>query len=219
MSTKVWVGFYSGPPACWWVQCPISMKNQIFPSLAARSMQDLALEDDITRPDFELGRRDFDLSKELTRLSLLGIAGYGFLIKEVALKGDVALPFLGAMVSAKWITATGVISLGVAAASSLYLAQAATHCLDMQVEICRLLQRRSNDGWTPEERLQNDRDLEAQRFEQRRLIRTKRRLLRIAVLTLVVGSLMVAGDFTWMLCHVAKSPNLSSSTPGTQQER
>lgn len=168
----------------------------ISPTLAAKSVKDLALDDDITRPDFELGQRDFDLSKELTRLSLLGIAGYGFLIKEIGLKGD---PFLKAMISAEWLMVLGLLSLGVATASSLFLSRAATHCLDLQVVICRLLQRRSNDGWTKEEEIQNEKDLEESRSEQKKLISHKRRWMELAVAALVVGGLSVAGDFIWIL--------------------
>ncbi|MEG9434911.1 hypothetical protein JAO29_01805 [Edaphobacter sp. HDX4] len=176
------------------------MKNDPLHKLPARSMQDLALQDDVTRPDFELGQHDLELSKELTRLSFLGIAGYGFLIKEVVLRGDVELR---ALVSTKWFTVPGVILLGIAAGSSLWHAQTATHCLDLQVEICRLLQRKTNDGWEPEERSQNDEDLGTRRNEQSKVIKKKRLLLGIAVWALILGGLIVAADFGWIL--LAKS--------------
>jgi hypothetical protein len=173
--------------------------------LPARSMDDLSLPDDVTRPDFTLSEHYQGLSKELSRLALLGIAGYGFLIKEVAFKGGVALPFLHGMVTHFVLMLTGLLALGVSAAASLRTAQVSTNCIRLQIDILRYVKRRTNPGWTDDERLENDRHLEKLRKSQQQIIASGRRYLKIAVTALIVGMAMTVLSFGLVLAGSAAS--------------
>src|ERR1700693_1348845 len=55
-----------------------------FPPLPTRSVKDFQIPDNAIHPDAELAKRTDDCAMELVRLSLLGIAGYGFLLREMA---------------------------------------------------------------------------------------------------------------------------------------
>jgi len=50
---------------------------------AARSLKDLELKEDLWKPDFDIISRYQHFETEIIRLSLLGVAGYGFLISQV----------------------------------------------------------------------------------------------------------------------------------------
>lgn len=57
-----------------------------FPSRPARSLDDVIIPDDAIKPDNELGRRSDEAAMDLAKWALLGIAGYGFLLKEIAIQ-------------------------------------------------------------------------------------------------------------------------------------
>jgi|SRR6185312_9833089 len=166
---------------------------------AARSLDDLSAPDDVTRPDFTLSEHYQDLSKELTRLALLGIAGYGFLIKEVAFQGERTLPFLHGMVNHSILMLGGLLALGVSAAASLRTSQVSTNCIRLQIDIVRYIKRRTNPGWSDEERVKNDRHLEKMRKTQRQIIASGRRCLRVAVTALIIGMAMTVFAFVLVL--------------------
>ena len=171
--------------------------------LPARSLQDLAIPDDVTRPDFELSEHYQDLCKELSRLALLGIAGYGFLIKEVAFKGGTALPFLHGMVAHSILMLAGLLALGVCAAASLRTSQVSTNCIRLQIDILRYIKRETNHGWSPEEKIKNRNHLEKLRKSQHKTITSGRRCLKIAVVALIVGMAMTVLAFALVLAQSA----------------
>jgi len=59
----------------------LSAQNALSP-YPARSIADLELDDRVYKADFEITNRYQGFSKELVRISLLGLGVYGFLIKE-----------------------------------------------------------------------------------------------------------------------------------------
>jgi hypothetical protein len=167
--------------------------------LPARSLEDLSLDEKVTAPDFKLGERYLDLSKELSRLALLGIAGYGFLIKEIAMKGESTRPFLGYMVQHPYLPLLGLLAFGLSAASSLLTSQISTNCMKLQIDIIRYVKRRTNPGWTDEERQHNDLYLADRRNLQRTSISHGRMCLRAAVLLLIAGTLLTVLSFALIL--------------------
>jgi hypothetical protein len=52
-------------------------------TVRATRLSDIELPEAAYKADFELGSRYGDFVKEMVRLSLLGIAGYGFLVKVI----------------------------------------------------------------------------------------------------------------------------------------
>ncbi|MGA3213298.1 MAG: hypothetical protein ABSD20_18495, partial [Terriglobales bacterium] len=58
-------------------------RNDEWLKFPARCIEDIELPEQAFRADFELGERYQDFTKGLVRISLLGVAGYGFLIREV----------------------------------------------------------------------------------------------------------------------------------------
>lgn len=167
--------------------------------LPARSLDDLSLDESVTGPDFKLGERYLDLSKELSRLALLGIAGYGFLIKEIAMKGESSHPFLSYMVHHPYLPLLGLFSLGLSAAASLLTSQISTNCMKLQIDIVRYVKRRTNPGWTDEERVHNDLYLAERRRFQKASISRGRMCLRTAVLLLIAGTLLTVLSFALIL--------------------
>lgn len=108
-------------------------------------LADIKLPEDAYKADFELGKRYHDFVKDVIRFSLLGIAGYAFLIEHVVGTPRVALMGRGAM---PVIVIAGILVLSIAAGLGLYLGHLNRGCLDMQVKILRLLQRRESRHWT-----------------------------------------------------------------------
>ncbi len=53
---------------------------------AAKTMSDVEVPDASWKPDFDFADRYQSFANELMRIALLGIAGHGFLIKEVHMK-------------------------------------------------------------------------------------------------------------------------------------
>jgi hypothetical protein len=58
-------------------------------TIPSRSIEDIELPEHAYKADFDMGKRGQDFSKELVRFSLFGVAGYGFLIKEILDRAEV----------------------------------------------------------------------------------------------------------------------------------
>lgn len=113
--------------------------------IPSKSIEDIKLPEDAYKVDFELSKRYAEFAKEITRFSLLGIAGYGFLVEKIV--GAEHIPEM-----ARGITLTlvivGLSCLVSSAGLGLYCGQLNKACLLMQVAILRLLQRGQSDRWT-----------------------------------------------------------------------
>lgn len=128
----------------------------------AKKLSDVELSENIYKPDFQIGDKYSDYSTEIIRLSLLGLAGYGFLISNILIKileasskngtteGTLKLPILP--IYHFIISIVGVLSLGVSLGLSLYHRFNVTSCLYDQILISRSLSRLQNSHWTDEEK-------------------------------------------------------------------
>ena len=80
----------------------------------ARSIADLELEDKVYRPDFEISSKFQALSKELVRISLLGLGVYGFLLK-LATDTPSGGVYLRALQKDKYIVLGGTVAFAICA--------------------------------------------------------------------------------------------------------
>ena len=84
----------------------------------AKSLSDVEIPDSSWKPDFDIVDRYQSFASELMRIALLGIAVYGFLLKEVYMREKNPLPMTEEIANCLWI---GSVSLGIS------LAQVLTH--------------------------------------------------------------------------------------------
>src|SRR4051794_21733024 len=113
-------------------------------SIPSKSIDDIKLAEDSYKVDFELSQRYSEFAKEIARFSLLGIAGYGFLIEKVLGTDHLAIMSRGGNFI---LFIIGLFALASSAGLSLYCAQLNKACLLMQVSILRLLQRSESKRW------------------------------------------------------------------------
>ena len=116
--------------------------------LPARALDDISLTENEFRADFEITDKSQVFSAEIVRLSLLGIAGYGFLLANVAMNAQSPPGSLERLAEDSRLLGTGVVSLGLSTACSLAHRFFSTGCPNHQLTILRLLKRRTNEGWT-----------------------------------------------------------------------
>lgn len=154
--------------------------------------------------DFAVVEKYQSYSAELLRLSLLGIAGYGFLIADIALKvtskADEYL-LLSSFLEAKtiWVLILGAVALGISSASALGHRYFATDCITHFVRRLRAEKKRDE---LAEASMQWDSFAQIIKNEQRSLekdVETCRWLLITASLFLVIGAACVAIAFAFTL--------------------
>jgi hypothetical protein len=164
----------------------------------------LRLEKEEYEADLAVVDRYQSFSAELLRLSLLGIAGYGFLIVNVVLKTPsptppgVGLQHFSESGSV-WALIVGATALGLAAATSLGHRYFATDCVTHFVRRVRAMKRRAA---LPEGDNERTTLIEIVRQEQRSLERDVgvcRWLLIGSSLFLVTGAVCVALSFAFTL--------------------
>jgi hypothetical protein len=143
----------------------------------------------------------------MVRFSLLGIAGYGFLIKVILTPAGLRDLSVATLI----LMASGIAFLGTSAGLGLYSGELNKTCLRMQITILTLLQRQESKHWTdPDQssvqqveawKQSNQRDLERIRGTQRaNLLRTRRAILA-TVWTLVAGIMLTAIAFVVCSIH------------------
>jgi hypothetical protein len=168
--------------------------------IPARKLSDITLPEDTYKADFQLTDRYQAFSTELIRLSLLGIAGYGFLIANVVLKTD---QNLNKLASQSWMLGAGVIFLGLSTALALAYRFFSTGCLAYQISILRTLTRLDSSHWTAEEREANELRLKRERKEQLRTLRFCHRCLMASAASLIAGAICVVYVFAAVLFGIA----------------
>jgi hypothetical protein len=146
--------------------------------------------------DLELLKLYQAYSAELLRLSLLGIAGYGFLIKEVLLTDKASnSPFQARLIESGWLLIIGVVMLGASAAAALahrYLSTDACAC------IIDFLRRTNTES--PASPVHNiDRVQKTIHSE----LKWSGRLLLASACFLALGAFCVVVTFVWVLGHRA----------------
>ncbi len=167
--------------------------------IPARTLADIELPETAFSSDFEITDKYQAFSAELVRLALLGIAGYGFLLANLALKDAQPTDLFAKLVVYRWLLATGVAALGVAVASALAHRFFSTDCLSHQITILRLLKRADAPHWTREEKAQDLVRLTQEREGQRRDLARCRRLLWVSAIALGVGAAAVVLSFAAVL--------------------
>ncbi len=91
----------------------------------------IPLKSDVYEADFAIVDKYQSFSAEILRLSLLGIAGYGFLIANIVLKAPDERAFLAEFSKPEtvWALIIGTMALGLSAAAALAHRYYATDCI------------------------------------------------------------------------------------------
>jgi hypothetical protein len=160
--------------------------------VSARTIYDLKLDEDLYKPDFEITAKFQAFSKELARLSLLGIGVYGFLIKMGAEEPQRGNGFLVALIAHHTLAGIGVLSFAVCAACSLFHGFLASKCLGYQLVIVRYFNRLEGNRWEESNKEQFREIIKKRQAEQRLVLRVGGSMLLIATLTLILGAVLVA---------------------------
>jgi hypothetical protein len=172
-----------------------------FPTLPARSLEDISIPEDAMRLDNELAKRTDDSAMDLAKWALLGIAGYGFLLKEMALPNGAALLTCQRFA---WVLITGPILLAAAAASALWGKERLIKCSVYQMYILRSLKKLGNGGWSEEQTAILKKDLANYRTEQKKNISLASGCLKYAHVLLAGGAIMTVICFALVLFSMKK---------------
>jgi hypothetical protein len=175
---------------------PRSLLALCLPSRAARSLNDVTIPDDALKPDLELGKRADDTAMELARWALLGIAGYGFLLKEMAVPNSAGL--LACQRYALFLLG-GASLLALAAACAIITKEATIRNFSLQLVIFRTLKKLENGGWSEPDKRDLEKDLDDFRSMQRRYVGISEWSLRFAHVSLAVGAIVTVICFGLVL--------------------
>ena len=104
------------------------------------SLAEVQVDDATYKPDLELSDRYQQFSAELLRLAMLGIAGIGFLITEVASSKGIPL-YREKLVEIRWWLIAGVFCLALAVGGALAHRYLATDCLSDEIQFLRELKQ------------------------------------------------------------------------------
>ena len=162
----------------------------------------LVVPEDEYKVDLELLDRYQAYSAELLRLSLLGIAGYGFLIKEVLLTDKAGkLPFQARLIESGWLLIIGVVMLGASAATAL-----AHRNLSTDACACIIAFLRMTNSKRPASPVLINRERKTIHSE----LKWSGRFLEASAWFLALGALCVVATFVSVLWHwhrVVTSPS------------
>lgn len=165
----------------------------------ARSIDDMKIPDEAWKPDFEIADRYQTFSTEIMRVALLGIAGFGFLISEIAMKQYDK--FCDKVASLAWLEILAVSCLGLSLACALIHRFFSTSCLYYQVQIGRGLKRAENESkqWTETE-LENEKGFITKFRDEQRINSTKsHKILVTSAVLLAVGYVGIVIIFCFFL--------------------
>ncbi|HEY5039128.1 MAG TPA: hypothetical protein VIJ93_08670 [bacterium] len=164
--------------------------NAISPK-PARTIADLELDEKVYKPDFEITEKFQAFSKELVRISLLGLGVYGFLIKMAAdEKGDKHL-FLQAMRDQKIPAMMGVVAFALCAASALFQGFLATKCLSHQLIISRYFGRLEGNRWDEKDKESFRNTIKENQVAQKCVLKWGGWLLFTATIALICGAVLM----------------------------
>ena len=154
----------------------------------AKSLCDVDIPDASWKPDFDVADRYQNFANELMRISLLGIAGYGFLIKEVCMKDP---RFLHMLNDFGIYLIIGAISLVLSLMLVLTHRFFSTSCLYYQIMIMRSLKRLGNAHWSLEEKKKEEIHLKKTRSLQGNQAVASRVILILASVFFSLGFIFV----------------------------
>jgi hypothetical protein len=156
--------------------------------VAARSTEDISVKEDTYKADFDLAAKFQAFSKELVRISLLGLAAFGFLIKIAVDRTEL----LSALRRQSVPAVIGVSAFALCAASALLHGYLGSKCLYYQLNILRHLQRLGSDRWNDHDKKISLDFVANQRRKQASALKLSAILLLIATFSLVAGAFSVA---------------------------
>jgi len=153
--------------------------------VAAKSLKDVDIPDSTWKADFDIVDRYQCLGNELMRIGLLGLAGFGFLIKEILPKGrPLTSTCSNFMLLASLLIVFCIVLI-------LFHRFKSTNCLYCQILIMRSLKRLENSHWNEIE-IEKEKDfIEKTRKIQRRVSMAAHCSLIIAAIFFAVGLLLI----------------------------
>ncbi|HEY4089520.1 MAG TPA: hypothetical protein VGM43_26520 [Bryobacteraceae bacterium] len=167
-------------------------------AVAARSVNDFRIPDEAIRADADVSKRMDECAMELVRLSLLGIAGYGFLIKEIA------AGFTGGLAACK-NNAALIVSAAACFAITLCFAfisrELQVRCSAIQIAILRTFGKLENQtgGWSQGEIEILKSSLTSYRAEQKKKLEWNRHCMRGAHVFFAAGAIITVICFAVVL--------------------
>jgi hypothetical protein len=185
-------------------------------TLADKYLGGLALPEDIYKVDLAVLDRYQSYSSELLRLSLLGIAGYGFLITNVVFKappGSGGANLVMPHYILDYVLPFGAIVLALSAMFALGHRYFSTDCIAHYVRRIRL--QKKHEG-LPEGDAIRDEMIKNITDEEERLEKDLRRckwLLIMSGVCLICGAACVAWAFAATLSSRPQASNVLHSTP------
>jgi len=172
-------------------------KKACISPIPARTIADLDLEDRSYKPDFEITARYQAFSKELVRISLLGLGVYGVLIKMTT--DEHGSRFLAALREHRVLAGAGVVAFAVCAGCALFHGFLATKCLGHQLVIARYFGRRQGERWSERYHRLFLSIIRQQQRRQRLVLRVGNFLLWISTIALVGGAVCAAACFALVI--------------------
>jgi hypothetical protein len=171
----------------------MSAINKLPTRPGGKFLKDIELDEKMWKPDFDIVSRYQSFETEIIRLSLLGIAGYGFLISQIEMPDRRQM--FQTLKEQKGVLLFGLITLGLSLTIALAHRFLSTSCLFHQINILRGLKRLENEHWTEEEKNDERKRIEITRLIQRRTSRTCHYSLMVAAGLLGIGLIMVVIAF------------------------
>lgn len=170
----------------------VLLRQRELSPIAARAIADFELDEKLYKPDFEITAKFQGFSKELCRISLLGLGVYGFLIKIGTEERGTAATFLRALQNHTLLAVWGVIAFAVCAACSLFHGFLASKCLGYQLVIVRYFHRLDGDQWDASAKEKFREIIHQKQSDQRMILSLGSLMLLIATLALIAGAVLVA---------------------------
>lgn len=163
----------------------LSAQNAISP-YPAKTIADLELDEKVYKADFEISGKFQSFSKELVRISGLGLGVYGFLIKS-----GFEQRFL-ATTAQKIMASGGVAAFAICAACALLHGFMSSQCLGHQLVISRYFGRLEGSRWDEHLKETFRQEIRRQQVQQRSVLILGNRLLLAATISLMCGAGLVA---------------------------
>jgi len=163
----------------------------------AKLLNDLDVPETIWRPDFDIVDRYQGFAGELMRISLLGIGGVGYLIKELLTDKNGICEQL--IKGNKLYVGGGAITLCLSVVPVLFHRFYSTYCLYYLLLIIRSLKRLDNLHWSGEQKVAENEFLTRTRNIQRDKELFSRRLLIDAAICFGAGFIFVVIVFLRIL--------------------
>lgn len=158
----------------------------------AKMLEDVNIPDASWKADFDIVDRYQSFANEMMRISLLGIAAYGFLIKEICMKDPKFYSLLQILRSS---VGAGITCLFISLVFSLAHRFLSTDCLYYQVQIMRGLKRLENSHWTDLEKKEECIFIEKCRSKQRNISNLSQYILLITSIGFVLGFVFIIISF------------------------